>query len=85
MFKAYRVRYTLAISNEFCEAGCGEVAWKFTEVDGEDPYGEFTTVSLPRELFSGRAVEAPNRPDRWSPPEPIGSEAFWRWFEERDD
>lgn len=39
------------ISNEFHKTGYGDVAWKFTEVDGEDPDAEDTTVSIHPDLF----------------------------------
>ena len=78
-------RWNLAISNEFYEAGYGDVAWKFTEVGSEDPCGEVTTDSVQPDLFSGLAAGEQGRPHRWEPPGPLGSEAFWRWYEERDD
>lgn len=77
-------QWNLAISNEFCQAGYGDVAWKFTEVDSEDPYGEITTVSIPPGLFRKCLNEDQDGQDSQTLPERFGSEAFWRWFDNRD-
>jgi hypothetical protein len=77
-------RWNLTISNEFCRRGFGDVAWKFTEVDAEDPYGEFTTVSIPPDLFRQCLEDDGGGPNRTTGPAPIGSEDFWRWFDEQD-
>ena len=61
-------RWNLAISNEFYEAGYGDVAWKFTEVDSEDPCGEVTTDSIQPDLFSDFTAKAQGLSDRWGPP-----------------
>ena len=44
-------RLNIDISNEFHKAGYGDVAWKFTQVDSEDPQGENTTSSIHPGLF----------------------------------
>jgi hypothetical protein len=75
-------RWNLAISNEFCRRGFGEVAWKFTAVDADDPYGELTTVSIPPDIFRQCLQDEDSR--RSADPAPIGSDRFWRWFEEND-
>jgi hypothetical protein len=77
-------RWNLSLSHEFHNAGYGDVAWKFTEVDSEDPEAEDTTVSIHPDLFKAclDEDECPRHPT--APPEPFGSDAFWRWFDEQD-
>jgi hypothetical protein len=50
-------RWSLSISHEFQEAGYGDVAWKFTEVDGQSPDAENTTVSIHPDLFRACLAE----------------------------
>jgi hypothetical protein len=77
-------RWNINLSHEFRQAGYGDVAWKFTEVDSEDPEGENTTVSIHPGLFNACLDEDERRPHPQAPPDPSGSEAFWQWFDEID-
>ena len=77
-------RWNLNLSHEFRSAGYGDVAWKFTEVDSEDPEGENTTVSIHPGLFKACLDEEECRQNPKTPPEQFGSEAFWQWFDEID-
>lgn len=78
-------RWNLDISNEFRNAGYGDVAWKFTEVDSEDPEVEDTTVSIHPGLFKTCLEEDECKHHHQSPPEPFGSDAFWQWFDEQGE
>jgi hypothetical protein len=77
-------RWNLRISHEFRQAGFGDVAWKFTEVDSDTPGGEDTTVSIHPGLFDACLDEEKSALHYKAPPEPFGSEAFWQWFDEID-
>lgn len=50
-------RWNLSLSHEFEKAGYGDVAWKFTEVDGNSPDAENTTVSIHPDLFRACLAE----------------------------
>lgn len=78
-------RWNLEISNEFRNAGYGDVAWKFTEVDSEDPEGENTTVSIHPGLFTADLEDDACKSQHQLLPEPFGSDAFWQWLEESDE
>lgn len=77
-------RWNLDISNEFRNAGYGDVAWKFTQVGSEDPGGEDTTVSIHPDLFKACLEEDACKQHQLSSPEPFGSDAFWQWFDEQE-
>lgn len=76
----------LRIANAFRDAGYGDVAWKITPIAPEDTDPEKTTASFPVELFQACLDEDDDQdaglPD--VPPEPFGSDAFWKWFDEGD-
>lgn len=78
-------RWNLSLSHEFREAGYGDVAWKFTEVDSDDPQAEDTTVSIHPDLFKACLDEDECRRHPTPPPKPFGSEAFWQWSDDLDD
>ena len=72
----------------FRDAGYGDVAWKLTPIAPEDTDPEKTTSSFPVELFQDY-LEAGERPDDdilpEIPPEPFGSDAFWKWFDKEEE
>jgi len=70
-------RWNLSISQAFREAGYGDVAWKFTEVDSQSADAEDTTVSIHPGLFRAcLGDDEINKHD--SPlPTPFGSKKFW--------
>ncbi len=78
----------LRIANAFRDAGYGDVAWKLTPIAPEDTDPEKTTSSFPLEIFQN-LIEEDEQPDDDSPPEippePFGSDAFWKWFDREDD
>ncbi|MBL0714588.1 MAG: hypothetical protein JJV98_12895 [Desulfosarcina sp.] len=76
----------LRIANAFRDAGYGDVAWKITPIEPEEMDPENTTSSFPVELFEAclRNDERQDDPLPDFPPEPFGSEAFWKWFDEGD-
>jgi hypothetical protein len=78
-------RWNLSLSREFRDAGYGDVAWKFTEVDSEDPEAEDTTVSIHPDLFKACLDEDECRRHPTPPPKPFGSEAFWQWSDDLDE
>ena len=77
-------RWNIDLSNEFQNAGYGHVAWKFTQVDSEDPQGENTTASIHPGLFKECLDSNESEWKCQTPPEPFGSVAFWQWFDEQD-
>ena len=76
----------LRVANAFRDAGYGDVAWKITPVAPDDVDPEKTTASFPVELFQscldGDELQDDSLAD--IPPEPFGSDAFWRWFDETE-
>jgi hypothetical protein len=78
----------LHIANAFRDAGYGDVAWKLTPIAPEDTDPEKTTSSFPVELFQDY-LEEDERPGDdilpEIPPEPFGSDAFWKWFDKEED
>ena len=76
----------LRVANAFRDAGYGDVAWKITPIDPDDTDPEQTTASFPVELFRSFLDEDELQDDPPSdiPPEPFGSKAFWKWFDEAD-
>ena len=76
----------LRVANAFRDAGYGDVAWKITPIMPGDTDPEETTVSIPVELFQSclaeDEIEGGDAID--IPPEPFGSDAFWRWFDETE-
>ena len=78
----------LRIANAFRDAGYGDVAWKLTPIAPEDTDPEKTTSSFPVELFQDY-LEADERTDDdilpEIPPEPFGSDAFWKWFDKEEE
>ena len=77
-------QWNLNLSQEFRKAGYGDVAWKFTEVDENDPTAEDTTVSIHPGLFDACLDEEGDRRRQRAFPGPFGSEAFWQWFDDLD-
>ena len=71
----------LRVANAFREAGYGDVAWKITPISPDDADPEATTASFPVELFQS-CLEEDETVD--VPPEPFGSDAFWKWFDAAD-
>lgn len=79
--------WNIAVSRLFSDAGYGDLTWKITPVEPNDPDCENTTCSIPGDLFKiwldaddkGGQTKAP------VPPEPFGSEPFWTWFEDMDE
>lgn len=78
-------RWNLDISNEFRNAGYGDVAWKFTEVDSHSPDAENTTVSLHPDLFRACLAEGDLTRHEGPFPEPFSSEEFWQWYKDADE
>jgi hypothetical protein len=76
--------WNINLSHAFREAGFGDVAWKFTEVDSDDPEGEHTTITIPQGLFAGYLDGADGTEGGKASPEPFGSDDFWQWFDERE-
>jgi hypothetical protein len=76
----------LCFANAFRDAGYGDVAWKVTPIAPEENDPENTTASFPAELFQAYLdADAPqDEPLPDIPPEPFGSDAFWKWFDEGD-
>jgi len=66
--------------------GFGDVAWKNTPVNADDPDSENTIRSLPSELFQAVFEEKDENEKitRTKAPEPFGSDRFWVWFEDLD-
>ncbi|MDJ0809634.1 MAG: hypothetical protein QNJ01_06005 [Desulfobacterales bacterium] len=77
----------LRVANAFRDAGYGDVAWKITPIAPDDPDPESTTASFPVELFQSCLEEEALEDEAGMdiPPEPFGSEAFWKWFDEADN
>ena len=77
----------LRVANAFRDAGYGDVAWKITPIDPDDPDPESTTASFPVELFQSCLEEDALEDEAGVdiPPEPFGSEAFWKWFDKADN
>lgn len=78
-------RWNLSISHEFREAGYGDVAWKFTEVDSHSPDAENTTVSLHPGLFRACLGDDEFARHEGRVPEPFSSEEFWQWYKDADE
>ena len=76
-------RWNLTISQEFRQAGYGEVAWKFTEVDSRDLDAEETTTSIHPGLFSA-CLDENECPPKQPPPDSLDSKAFWQWLDDLD-
>ncbi len=76
----------LRVANAFRAAGYGDVAWKITPIASDDADPEETTASFPVELFQSCLVEDEGEGNEAVdiPPEPFGSEAFWKWFDKTD-
>ncbi len=76
----------LRIANAFRDAGYGDVAWKITPIMPGDADPEETTASFPVELFQSCLAEdeIEDRDGFDIPPEPFGSDAFWKWFDKTD-
>ncbi len=76
----------LRVANAFRDAGYGDVAWKITPIAPDDADPEKTTASFPVELFQSCLTEDDPGDDALAelPPEPFGSEAFWKWFDEAE-
>ena len=67
----------------FADAGYGDVAWKITPVQSDDPECEKTTCSIPADLFKAW-LDSDDKPESQGPsepPEPFGSDQSWTWFE----
>ena len=78
----------LRIANAFRDAGFGDVAWKITPIAPGDTDPEKTTSTFPVELFHDYLEEDEQQDDDSPPdipPEPFGSDAFWKWFDKGDD
>jgi hypothetical protein len=76
----------LRIANAFRSAGHGDVAWKVTPVAPGDPDPENTTSSFPVEIFQA-CLDDEDLPDENAPdipPEPFGSDDFWKWFDDNE-
>jgi hypothetical protein len=76
----------LRFANAFRDAGYGDVAWKVTPIAPGETDPENTTASFPAELFQACLDADTPQDDPLSdiPPEPFGSDAFWKWFDEGD-
>ncbi len=76
----------LRVANTFRDAGYGDVAWKITPIAPDDADPEKTTASFPVELFQSCLEEdqLEGEAEVDIPPEPFGSEAFWKWFDKAD-
>lgn len=79
--------WNLKASKFFSNAGFGDVAWKITPVDPDDPDPENTTCSIPADLFQIMLDHDDESPKLGmsKPPEPFGSDRFWIWFEDLDE
>jgi len=79
--------WNLRTSKFFSKAGFGDMAWKITPVNADDPDPENTTCSIPADFFQIMLGDN-DEPEKISmprPPEPFGSDRFWLWFEDIDD
>jgi hypothetical protein len=78
-------RWNIDLSHQFRQAGYGDVAWKFTEVNSDDPAAEDTTETLQPELFQA-CLDAADPSDDSSPLSgAVGSDVFWQWFDDREE
>lgn len=69
------------ITEAFKCNGCNDVAWRVTKITLEDYEPENTTASFPIELFQSFLEQAEDIILPEVPPEPFGSDTFWKRFE----
>jgi hypothetical protein len=76
--------WNLRASRFFAEAGYGDVAWKITPVQPDDPECENTTCSIPSDLFKAwlENDDTADSAGPSEPPDPFGSDQSWTWFED---
>ena len=75
--------WQLTVTERLKDFGCADVAWRVTEIMPGDTDSENTTASFPVELFQG-SLESDTDEVLLSkpPPEPFGSDAFWKRFDD---
>jgi len=78
--------WQLTVTERLKDLGCADVAWRITKIEPGDTDSEDTTESFPIELFQGNLEnETEEILLSGAPPEPFGSDAFWKRFDHDAD